>query len=470
VASALALFKQEIMFLKRFQLGLIHVAVAMTLVPINSTLNRVMIKELALSATLVAILASLPYLFAPIQVAIGTYSDRHPIFGLRRTPYIFVGLLLCVLGLVFSPYVAFLMSDHLTLGILAGILAFGAWGMGFNLSSVSYLSLAAEISGENGRGKTIAAMWFMMIVSIIVTAIGLSRMVDPYTPEALIRAFGYVAAFALILGLFGLIGLEPRSTPLVPPIFGNSKVVVKGNEDSRKWGDERGAPHSYSYSIKEMTSAITANPAARLFFIYLLLLLAAILGQDVLLEPFGAEAFGMSVTETTRITSIWGTFVLVAIILAGLLEGRVAKKIVAQFGNIGALAGFLVIVGSGFTRSTGIFYTGVTLLGIGTGFSTVANLALMFDFTVPGQVGLYIGAWGFSNALSRLTGSVLGGVLRDVVTQVSGAALSGYIVVFCIEALMLLIAAIMLTRIDISAFRQGSYEPPFLEKVAIASD
>jgi Ca2+/Na+ antiporter len=60
---------------------LIHVAVAMTLVPINSTLNRVMIKELALSATIVAILASLPYLFSPIQVAIGSYSDRHPIFG-----------------------------------------------------------------------------------------------------------------------------------------------------------------------------------------------------------------------------------------------------------------------------------------------------------------------------------------------------------------------------------------------------
>jgi len=63
------------MFIKRLQLGLIHVAVAMTLVPINSTLNRVMIKELAISATLVAILASLPYFFAPIQVAIGSYSD-----------------------------------------------------------------------------------------------------------------------------------------------------------------------------------------------------------------------------------------------------------------------------------------------------------------------------------------------------------------------------------------------------------
>jgi hypothetical protein len=62
------------MLRKRFQLGLIHLAVAMTLVPINSTLNRVMIKELGIAATVVAILASLPYLFSPLQVAIGSYS------------------------------------------------------------------------------------------------------------------------------------------------------------------------------------------------------------------------------------------------------------------------------------------------------------------------------------------------------------------------------------------------------------
>ncbi len=433
------------MFLKRFQLGLIHVAVAMTLVPINSTLNRVMIKELSLSATLVAILASLPYLFSPIQVAIGSYSDRHPIFGFRRTPYILAGLILCVLGVVVSPQVAFLLAKNFPLGLLAGVLAFGAWGMGYNLSAVSYLSLASELSGEKGRGKTIATMWFMMIVSIIVTAIGLSHMVDPYTPQALIRAFGYVAGSALVLGLIGITRLEPRS----------SAASLTASE---------------SYTVKQMTSAITSNPVARTFFIYLLLLLAAILGQDVLLEPFGAQAFGMSVRETTSITSIWGTFVLLAIIVAGFLEGRVSKRIIAQSGNVGALLGFVVIVASGIIINKNIFYTGVTLLGIGTGLSTVANLSLMFDLTVPGMVGLYIGAWGFSNALSRLTGSVLGGVVRDVVTKATGIALSGYLVVFSIEALMLVIAAIMLYRIDVNAFQKQVHEPSYVEKVAIAAE
>jgi BCD family chlorophyll transporter-like MFS transporter len=434
------------MFFKRLQLGLIHVAVAMTLVPINSTLNRVMIKELAISATVVAILASLPYLFSPIQVAIGSYSDRHPILGYRRTPYIVAGLLLCVLGVIISPQVAFLMAENFAPGLLLGVLAFGAWGMGYNLSAVSYLSLASELSGENERGKTIATMWFMMIAAIIFTAIGLSRMVDPYTPEALIRAFGVVAIAALVLGLLGVIRLEPRSTR------STAKVA------------------SESYSVKEMTSAITANPVARTFFIYLLLLLAAILGQDVLLEPFGAEAFGMTVTQTTRITSIWGTFVLLAIIVAGLLEGHLSKRLVAQMGNLGALLGFVVILISGILISKHVFYTGVTLLGIGTGLSTVANLSLMFDLTMPGMVGLYIGAWGFSNALSRLAGSILGGVVRDVVTQATGQPLSGYLVVFGIEALMLLIAALMLHRINVRAFRKQVQEPSFVEKVAIAAE
>jgi BCD family chlorophyll transporter-like MFS transporter len=94
----------------------------------------------------------------------------------------------------------------------------------------------------------------------------------------------------------------------------------------------------------------------------------------------------------------------------------------------------------------------------------------MFDLTVPGMVGLYIGAWGFSNALSRLVGSILGGVVRDVVTQASSNPLSGYLLVFSIEALMLLIAAIMLYRIDVGAFQKRVEEPYFAEKVALAAE
>jgi len=431
------------MFLKRLQLGLVQVAVAMTLVPINSTLNRVMIKDLGIAATVVAILASLPYLFSPLQVAIGSYSDRHPVFGFRRSPYILLGLILCVLGLVYSPRIAFLMAEKPVLGILAAGLAFGAWGMGYNLSSVSYLALASELSGEKERGKTIATMWFMMIVSIIITAIAISRMVDPYSPEALQRAFFIIGLTATVLGLVGLIRLEGRK----------SSVDMAAAEN---------------YTFKAMSAAILKSRQVTLFFWYLTLLLAAILGQDVLLEPFAAEAFGMTVQQTTRITSIWGGAVLVTILLAGVLERSLPRKLVAQIGNLSALGGFLLILTSGLLKSIPIFWSGVVLLGAGTGLATVANLALMFDLTLPGYVGLFIGAWGVSNALSRLVGTLLAGVVRDAVTVLTNSPVGGYLVVFGVESAILIVAVFMLTRIDVNSFRKQMETPSVMELAALA--
>ncbi|HZD57044.1 MAG TPA: BCD family MFS transporter [Anaerolineales bacterium] len=433
------------MLRKRIQLGLIHVAVAMTLVPINSTLNRIMIKELALSATLVAVLASLPYLFSPIQVAIGSFADRHPLWGRRRSPFIVFGLLLCVLGVVLSPQAAFLMAAKFWPGLWLGLLAFGAWGMGFNFATVSYLSLASDLSGEKDRGKTIAVMWFMMISSIILTAIVLSRLVDPFTPQAMLRAFWLIGLAALALGGIGLINLEGRSLP--------SRAADKSRHS---WG--------------ELASTVLANRQATLFFVYLTILLSAILGQDILLEPFGGEAFNMSVKATTRITSLWGTCVLLALIAAGFLESRMSKQSVAAWGGGTALFGFGLIALSGVLAHQKIFYGGVIILGLGTGLSTVSNLSLMLDMTTSGNVGLFIGAWGMSNAISRLLGSVLGGAVRDVVTQLLSNPVMGYVTVFGAEAAMLFGSLLLLRRIDVSAFRRQAEEPPLVERAALAAD
>jgi BCD family chlorophyll transporter-like MFS transporter len=272
-------------------------------------------------------------------------------------------------------------------------------------------------------------------------------MVDPYTPAALIHAFQVIAASALTLGLLGLIRLEPRSS-------------VSASQ-----------PAAETYTLKQMSDVIMSNPAAKTFFVYLLLLLVGILGQNILLEPFAGQAFGLGVGQTTsRVNEIWGTFVLLSIIVAGLLEGRVSKRIVAQVGNIGSLIGFIIIVVSGILANKEVFYIGITVLGLGTGLCTVANLSLMFDFTVPGLVGLYIGAWGFSNALSRLTGNMLAGVVFDVLKRATGSALTGYLVVFIIEGLLLMIAAIMLSRIDVNAFQKQAHEPSFVDKVALAAE
>lgn len=434
------------MFLKRLQLAFIHTAVAMTLVPLMGTLNRVMIFDFGLSKTIFTMIAIFPYLFSPIQVAIGSYADHHPIFGYRRTPHILLGLFLCATGLGISSFMVSTIQTNFTLGILIGLLAFFLWGMGYHFSAVSYFSLASELSGEKGRGTTIAVMFFVMVFGIITASQVVSRLATEPTFDALSKAFWIVSVSALILGLLSLIKLEPR--------VNNSS----SNQASK------------THTLREMYAAITANPMARVFFIYLLLLLAAILGQDVLLEPFGAQAFGMTLAETSRIVSYSQSLTLIAFFVAGFMEGRVEKKKIAQMGNICAILGFLLIVISGITRSVGIFYAGIMSLGFGTGIATVANLSLMYNMTVGEEVGLYIGAWGFSNGLSRLTGLLMAGVVADVATQITGQALSGYLVVFGIEALMLVVAALMLSRIDVNRFKKQANEPAFVDKVALAAE
>jgi MFS transporter, BCD family, chlorophyll transporter len=430
------------MLLKRIQLALIHTAVAMTLVPLTGTLNRVMIFELGLSKTVFTLLAIFPYIFSPIQVAIGSYADRHPILGYRRTPHILLGLILCTAGLGISSLMVSVIQENYTFGILIGLLSFFLWGMGYHFSAVSYFSLASEISGEKGRGTTIATMFFIMVVGIIAASQTVSYMATEATFESLSRAFWTVAASALILGLLGLIKLEPR--------FKHSPADQV----------------SKTHTLREMYAVITANPVARVFFIYLLLLLAAILGQDVLLEPFGAQAFGMSIAETSRLVSYSQSLTLVAFFVAGFMERRVAKKKIAQTGNVFAILGFLLIVASGLTKNLTLFYIGIMLLGFGTGIATVANLSLMYNLTVREEIGLYIGAWGFSNGLSRLMGLLMAGVVADVATKISGNALNGYLIVFSLEALMMFIAAMMLYRIDVQAFQKKVNEPSLAEKVA----
>src|SRR5215207_8262427 len=197
---------------KNIRLGLLHVAVAISFVLINGVLNRVMIHDLQILASVVAVLVVLPYLLSPLQVWIGQYSDTHPILGYRRTPYITLGLLLCIGGAVATPHVALLMANHFVLGLLLGLLAFGAWGFGYNLAVVAYLSLASDMSTEHQRSRTIAVMWFMMIVSIIISAIITSRALDPYSDAQLIYVSRMGGLIALGLSAVGLVGLEPRRT------------------------------------------------------------------------------------------------------------------------------------------------------------------------------------------------------------------------------------------------------------------
>lgn len=427
---------------KNIRLGLLHVAVAITFVAINGVLNRVMIHDLGILATVVAALVVLPYLLSPMQIWIGQYSDTHPLWGYRRTPYILLGMLLCVGGMVLTPFAALGMAQNFALGLGLGVIAFGAWGMGYNLAVVSYLSLASDLSTEEQRSRTIAVMWFMMIASIIVSAITLGRALEPYSDAQLMRVFGRAGLAALGITALGLVGLEPR----------HEERTVQSRESQRA-----------------AVQAVLENPQARLFFTYLVLMLVAILGQDILLEPFGAHAFAMSVEETTQLTALWGGATLIALLVYGFgLNRWMSKKQGAALGAMIAATGLLLIAVSGAMQTEALFQPGIAILGFGTGIATATNLGLMLDMTTAEQAGLFIGAWGVADALSRGLGMMLGGVVRDLVTWISGDIGLGYIAVFLIEAGFLLVSLLLLSQINVSSFR--SRQPNLVELAALTGD
>lgn len=417
---------------KMIRLGMLHVAVAISLVPITGVLNRIMIHELGLMASIVAALIILPHLFSPMQVFIGQFSDRHPFWGYRRTPYIALGLLLCIGGAALTPFAAFAMDASFWPGLALALLVFGIWGVGFNTAVVSYLSLASDMSPSHLRSRTIAVMWFMMITAVIGTAISTGRALEPYSPERLIEVFAICAGVALTVGALGLIGLEPRNAiPL---------------------------SHEERYSAAESVRTVVRDPLARRFFVYLMLMLSAILGQDVLLEPYGAQAFGMDVRSTTQLTAVWGGATLLALLLHGIVFSRwLSNKRGAMIGGSIAAVGLTLIALSGILHVEPLFVPAIALLGFGTGIATATNLALMLDMTTPQQVGLFIGAWGVADAAARGLGNLLAGVIRDLAALVVGST-GAYATVFLIEALILCTALVMLRAIDVSAFRSQRRE------------
>jgi BCD family chlorophyll transporter-like MFS transporter len=290
-------------------------------------------------------------------------------------------------------------------------------------------------------------MFFMMILTIIFTAVFLSQLLDPYSPQALIRAFNIVGLIALVMGLIGIAGVERRAA------------------------DGEVQPASENLPWSHIVRGLTQNRQAMLFFWYLILLLTAILGQDILLEPFGAEAFGLPVDATTRITSIWGVFFLVALIAGSALEGRIPKLTIAKIGAWSAVGAFALIVMSGVLTNLTVFYSGVVLLGLATGLSTVSNLSLMLDMTIPGSVGLFMGAWGMASAIARLVGNVLSGVIRDLVIQLAQNPIAGYLIVFSLEITMLLISLWLLRSIDVGLFQTQVVEnSSVVERAALVGD
>lgn len=431
---------------KVIQFTLVHVGVAITAVPITSTLNRIMIADMQLSALVVGLLVAMPYLLSPLQIFVGNWADHHPLWGRYRSPWILIGGLMASFGCYAAPHAVFLLPDNYALGLAAAMVIFTVWGVGVNVASVSYLSLLSEESRNqpSWRSRTVSVMFTTMILTTIFTSIGLSRILEPFSQEALYTAFGVIWFIATFAVVFGAAGIEAEAA---------------AGEARRNSADNPAAA----------LRALANNATARRFFVYLLLVLISIHAQDVLLEPYGADVLGMSVAATSRLTAIWGVGVLITLVGGLPLVRRIGKKRAANLGAVGAALGFAAIVATGLLQQVNLFMVAVFVLGLGGGLMTVSNLSFMLDMTVAGAAGLYMGAWGVANFAGQSLGSLSSGLIRDVAYALTGSNVFGYVIVFGLEIAGLVVAMLIFRTITVAEFQREA-EVSLPEVLALAGD
>ena len=125
------------------RLSLFQVSVGMALVLLVGTLNRVMIVELGVPASLVGVMISLPLIFAPFRALIGFHSDNHrSALGWKRVPFIFRGAMVQFGGLAIMPFALIVLS-----GDTNGPLVFGQIGAGLAFLLVGAGLVCAAASG-----------------------------------------------------------------------------------------------------------------------------------------------------------------------------------------------------------------------------------------------------------------------------------------------------------------------------------
>lgn len=428
------------------QFTLIHVGTALTVVPVTSVLNRVMIAEMGLSSTLVAFLVTLPYLLSPLQIWFGALMDRQTAAGGRFVTWIRLGGLMAAIGASLMAFTVFLIPESLFTGFAVTVVVFLVWGVGINLASVAYLALLSAQSDPQERSRTIGIMFTAMIAASIGTGIFLSTQLEPYSQARLTALLLVVPVVALVLVLLGGLRLEPPSgcpTAGTQPSRTPSVLLLKSLRD---------------------------NPVARRYFAYLMLVLLCIHTQDVLLEPFGAEVLGMSVSDTSRLVSIWGTGFLVTMLVGIPLVRRHGERAVSGAGSCLAAAAFLLIAGSGLLGQPYLFMGSVLVLGLGGGLMTQSNLTFMLRMTVPRARALYIGTWSVATFLAQAMIFVPVG-LGEFIEFHSGSTWLGYAAVFFLEGAGIIGAIFLLRSIRIEAFQRKANEQlpdlPAVEPVGV---
>lgn len=442
--------------LATLRLGLFQACLGCLAVVFAGMLNRIMLSELAFPGLLVGGALACEQFVAPARVLFGQVSDRHPLLGRRRVPYVLLGsfgfCLLAVLSVPLIFHVGDLLASgaqpRLTLGIAALCGLFALYGLAISLASTPYLALVIDRTQESERPRAVGLIWCMLTVGIVVGAIAIAinlRSLDGVTDPAVLQPvlLGFMTRLALI-------------------VFGLTLLAVWGMERPRPQADTTPgavAAREDSVTLRQSWSLITSSRQVLIFFGFLILFTLGLFLQDPILESYGAQVFGMPIAATAQLNAFWGIGTLLGLLLAGLwIVPRLGKLPTARLGCRLIAASLLLLVLAGLSPRVPVLQLVLLLFGVAAGIGTNSALCLMLDLTLPQAAGTFVGVWGLAQALSRALGKLIGGGLFDLgrALPLGPGPYPAFALVLLVELLIAITALLLLERLNINRFREDT--------------
>lgn len=420
------------------RLGLVQAALGAVVVLTTSTLNRVMVVELALPALLPGVLVALHYLVQVARPRMGHGSD----VGGRRTPWIVGGMTVLATGGFLAALATVWMASHRSAGVALAVLAFALVGLGVSASGTSLLVMLAKRVPEGRRAAAATLVWMMMIAGFAVTAGVAGQLLDPYSPQRLLAVSGVVSIVAVALACVALWGVEgaastPARTDAVSPQAGTS--------------------------FREALDQVWGEPAARQFTIFVFVSMLAYSAQDLILEPFAGTVFGLTPGASTKLSGIQHGGVLTGMILvalAGQLGQRWRNRPVWR--HLGSLRGWTIggclasalalfgltlggLAGPGWPLAATVF-----ALGVANGAFSIGAIGSMMRLAGEGRAsreGVRMGLWGAAQAVAFGLGGLVGTAASDLAHALIAAPAQAYAMVFALEGLLFVMSAVLAWRI-----------------------
>ncbi len=421
------------------RLGLVQAMLGAVVVLTTSTLNRVMVVELALPALVPGLLVALHYAVQLSRPQMGFGAD----LSARRTPWILGGLAVLSTGGFLAAVATAWMGSHPKAGLALAVLAFVLVGLGVSAAGTSLLTLLAKRVDETRRASAAATVWVMMIVGFAVTAGIAGRFLDPYSPARLMMVSGTVSLLALLVSGWALWGLEGRTAAPAGPAARPAMTAAR---------------------FRQALAEVWAEPDARRFTIFVFVSMLAYSAQDLILEPFAGVIFGFTPGQSTQLSGVQHGGTLAGMLLAALAGRRVLG---VGFGSLrvwtvwGCVASCLALSGLAYAGFGGPavaahwpLRANVFVMGVANGAFSIAAIGSMMALAGRGREareGTRMGLWGAAQAIGFAGGGVLGTAASDLARAVLGSPGPAYATVFAAEALLFILSALLARHISVAS-------------------